>query len=57
MIAPALQKLIEDELRPAAPAEAAEFAADVARLAAVGLVEIARGPSGELRIAPRDPVP
>jgi hypothetical protein len=50
-----LQRLIEDELWPAALADAVEFAADLARLAAVGLVEITRTASGQVSVGPRDP--
>jgi hypothetical protein len=48
-----LQTLIEQELPPDSSADEIQFAADLAQLAAVGLVDIARAPSGELRVAAR----
>jgi hypothetical protein len=49
-----LQDMIEEELRPITRADAVEFAADLAHLAATGLVEFARAGSGELRIELKD---
>jgi hypothetical protein len=49
-----LRRMITQELQSAPEDGAANLAADVVRLAAVGLVEILRSPDGEVIVAPRE---